>query len=195
MRTKILAFFFCLLPAICLAQTTTTTVYELIQKLMYDSTGWTNVGNWGVGKPATYPVKWQADRIEMSDDTSINFFRKGTAGLTAPKGLAALSGPWSVMLKGARSGYTSFTLLSEPVDNLPSEITLEMLFEGKPFSSRLLKRCSDEKARFHYYEVKIAGKDPLFLKLSVLDVQGKRRVRLDGYDDWSRYAVKLDCSS
>lgn len=49
---------------------------------MYDSTGYENVGDWAVGTPKKYPVKWKADRIEMSDDTSINFFRTGAADVT-----------------------------------------------------------------------------------------------------------------
>ncbi len=57
------------------AQSTKTELYDLIKKLLYDSTGYENVGDWAVGQPKKFPVKWKADKIEMSEDTSINFYR------------------------------------------------------------------------------------------------------------------------
>lgn len=65
-----------------LAQTTKVELYDLVKKLSYDSTGYENVGDWAVGLPKKFPIKWKTDRIEMSDDTSINFYRMGTVDLT-----------------------------------------------------------------------------------------------------------------
>ncbi len=61
------------------AQSTKTDVFDLIKKLLCDSTGYENIGDWAVGQPQKFPVKWKADKIEMSEDTSINFYRLGTA--------------------------------------------------------------------------------------------------------------------
>ena len=65
----------------------------------------------GVGQPKKFPVKWKADRIEMSNDTSINFFRMGTADITIKGRSFSQAGQpvkWNVMLKGPRMGYGSF---------------------------------------------------------------------------------------
>lgn len=192
MRSLVFVFC-CFISAFCIAQPRKTDLYTLIKGLMYDSTGYENVGNWAVGKPSTYPVIWKADRIGMSDDTSINFFRSGTAIVSIPQEVSVLSGPWNVMLKGARSGYTSFSLLSRPVANLPTDITLEALFGKKDFHADLLKSCRNDFSGFHYYKLKIPEKDLEYLKVSWVTVNGKTVVRLDGYDGWSKYAAKLDC--
>jgi len=38
-----------------------------------------SVGSCAVGNPSAYDVKWAADKIEMSADTAINFYRNGMA--------------------------------------------------------------------------------------------------------------------
>ena len=37
------------------------------------------------------------------------------------------------------------------------------------------------------------GKDVLYIKTSWVNVNGNVMIRIDGYDDWSKYAVKLEC--
>ena len=44
------------------AQSTQTELNDLIKKLITDSTGYENVGDWAVGQPKKYPVKWNADK-------------------------------------------------------------------------------------------------------------------------------------
>ena len=84
------------------AQSSKTELYDLIKKLLTDSTGYENIGDWSVGQPKKYPVKWKADKIEMSPDTSINFFRMGTADI-AIKGRSIMQAgqpvKWRVMLQ------------------------------------------------------------------------------------------------
>ena len=103
---------------------------------MYDSTGYKNVGDWAVGTPKKYPVKWKADRIEMSDDTSINFFRTGAADVTI-KGKsfwqAGVPVKWNIMLKGARMGYSSLSIFSSASQDLRPRHTLDSLFGKKNF--------------------------------------------------------------
>lgn len=56
-----------------------TELFDLVKKLLSDSNGYGNIGNWAVGNSKTYPSKWKEDRLIMSDDTSINpriFIRK-----------------------------------------------------------------------------------------------------------------------
>ena len=46
---------------------------------------------------------------------------------------------------------------------------------------------------YYYYEVKIPKKDIAFIKLSWVSVNGSTAIRIDCFDNWSKYAVKLDC--
>ena len=179
------------------AQTPKTELYDLLVKLMYDSTGYENVGAWSVGKPKKFPIKWKADRIEMSDDTSINFFRMGTADITI-KGRsfeqAGVPVKWNIMLKGPRMGYSSHSIISSASKDLKPRYTLDSLFGKKNYKARLIKSCDHKDlAGYYYYEVKVPKKDPAFIKVSWLSVQGNTAIRIDSYDSWSKYAVKLDC--
>ena len=191
-----------LLLATCLyaaapAQTTKTDLYDLVKKLLYDSTGYENVGDWAVGNPKKYPVKWNADKIEMSNDTSINFYRRGTAEISI-KGKTFMTGTepakWNIMLKGPRMGYSTFSIISSNSSTLSTHFTIDSLFGNKPFKATLLKSCDSKSvAGYYYYGVKIPKKDPAFIKFSWLSVNGSTAIRVDVYDSWSKYAVKLDC--
>ena len=170
-----------------------TEMYDLVKKLIYDSTGYENVGDWN----KKFPVKWKSDRVEMSEDTSINFFRLGKADLTVKgKKLMRDAKPvtWDIMLKGPRMGYTSFSMISSPVDGISLPFTIDSLFGRKRYRARLLKACDDKDLTgFYYYELKVPGKDIAFIKVGWLSVNGLIALRIDGYDGWSHYAAKLDC--
>lgn len=179
------------------AQPARVELYDLVKKLLYDSTGYENVGDWAVGQPKKFPVKWKADRIEMSDDTSINFFRPGIADISI-KGKTFMQGAepvkWNMMLKGPRMGYTSFSIISSPSKDFKTHYTIDSLFGNKNFKARLLKSCTNkELAGYYYYELKIPKKDIAYIKFSWLSVNGNTALRIDCYDSWSKYAVKLDC--
>lgn len=174
-----------------------TELYDLIKKIVTDSTGYENVGDWGVGNPKLFPVKWKADRIEMSEDTSINFYRLGTADIMINgKSFGDASKPvtWNVMLKGPRMGYGSFSIISSPAKTFHPKYTIDSLFGNKPFKAKLLKSCDDkELSGYYYYEVKMPKQDLAYIKFSWLSVNGLTALRIDGYDSWSKYAVKLAC--
>lgn len=181
------------------AQTPKTELYDLVKKLLTDSTGYENVGDWGVGQPKKFPVKWKADRIEMSNDTSINFFRMGTADITI-KGRSFMQAvqpvKWNVMLKGPRMGYGSFSIISSPLSSeIPPKYNIDSIFGKKSFTAKLLKSCDTKSlGGYYYYELKIPKKDIAFFKLSWITVNGNTAIRIDCFDNFSRYAVKLDCS-
>ncbi len=180
-----------------IAQSPKTELYDLLVKLMYDSTGYENVGDWAVGKPKKFPVKWKAERIEMSDDTSINFFRTGTVDISIKSRSYLQAGvpvKWTIMLKGPRMGYASHSIISSPSKDLKPRYTIDSLFGKRNFKARLLKSCDHKDlAGYYYYEVKVPRKDPAFIKISWLQLQGSTAIRIDTYDGWSKYAVKLDC--
>ncbi len=179
------------------AQSTKTELYDLIKKLLYDSTGYENVGDWAVGQPKKFPVKWKADKIEMSEDTSINFYRLGTADITV-KGRSFMQAgqpvKWNIMLKGPRMGYGSFSIISSASNSMQPKYTLDSIFGKKPFTAKLLKSC-DAKALsgYYYYELKLPKKDVAFIKLSWISLNGSTALRIDCFDAWSKYAAKLDC--
>ncbi len=175
------------------AQTTKIGLYDLIKNFMYDSTGYENVGDWAVDNPKKYPVKWKDDGIIMSDDTSINFYRRGSVAVILTNDLGSAPLQWQLMLKGARSGYSSFSMLSQPSEKYNNQVTLDSLFGNKKYKARLIKACDNKVSGYNYYEVNIPKKDPEFLKVSWVSLNGKTVLRIDGYDNWSKYAVKLTC--
>ncbi len=197
MKKLLLYLLLCCSSTFVTAQSTKTELYNLLKKFFLDSTGYENVGDWAVGVPKKFPVKWKEDRVIMSDDTSINFYRTGTADLTI-KGKsfmqAAQPVKWNIMLKGPRMGYTSFSIISSPSSELQPKFTIDSVLDKKFFKSKLLKSC-DEKtfSGYYYYELKLPKKDIVFIKLSWISLNGNTAIRIDCYDNWSKYAVKLDC--
>jgi hypothetical protein len=179
------------------AQPPKTELYEFVKKLVTDSTGNENVGDWAVGEPKKFPVKWKADNIEVSQDTAINFYRLGTADITINgRSFDQMGQPveWNVMLKGARSGYSSFSVISTPSEDMRPRYAIDSVFGKRPFKAKLLKSC-DEKdlSGYYYYEVKLPKKDVAYLRLGWLSVNGKTAIRVDCFDSYSSYAAKLDC--
>ena len=180
------------------AQVPKTELYDLIKKLLTDSTGYDNAGDWAVGTPKKFPVAWKADRLEMSDDTSINFYRMGTAAITVKGKSYMQSGQaikWNVMLKGPRAGYTSFSIISSPMCNdMQPKSNIDSVLGNKPFMAKLIKNCDAKTlAGYYYYELKLPKKDIVYLKLSWISLNGSTAIRIDCYDNWSKYAAKLDC--
>lgn len=177
-------------------QTPSTELYDLVRKLVTDSTGYENIGDWAVGNPKKYPVKWKADKIEMSNDTSINFYRSGTASVVVKSrnsSQPAIPIVWNVMLKGPRMGYGSFSMLSTPSPTLGPRPTIDSLFGNKPYTAKLLKKCdSKDFAGYYYYQLKLPKKDVVFLKLSWLSGTNGA-YRLDVFDSYSQYQAKLNC--
>lgn len=179
------------------AQSPKTELYDLIKKLIPDSSGYENVGDWAVSQPKKFPVKWQGDRLEMSDDTSINFYRRGTVDIMI-KGRSFMQAgqqvKWNMMLKGPRMGYTSFSIISSPSIGMQPKYSIDSIFGKKYYAAKLLKSCdAKEIGGFYYYEVKLPKKDVTFMKLSWISVNGATAIRIDCFDNYSKYAAKLDC--
>jgi hypothetical protein len=179
------------------AQSPKTELYDLIKKLMTDSSTYESVGDWAVGEPKKFPITWQADKLIMSEDTSINFYRLGTAAITL-KGRNFMQADqpvkWNIMLKGPRMGYTSFSIISSPSTDIQPKYNIDSVFGKKTFTAKLLKSCDAKTlSGYYYYEVKIPKKDVVFIKVSWISLNGKTAIRIDGFDNWSKYAVKLDC--
>jgi hypothetical protein len=197
MKKLIVCFLFGFTMLNAFAQSSKTELYNFIKILLFDSTGYENVGDWAVGNSKKFSIAWKADRLEMSPDTSINFYRLGTANITI-KGHSFVSkgqpAKWNIMLKGPRMGYSSFSIMSSPCNDIPPKWTIDSIFGNKPFKATLLKSCDSKTlAGYYYYEVKFPKKDVTYLKLSWLSINGSTAIRIDCYDNWSKYAVKLDC--
>lgn len=197
MKKITLYFIFGCFSSSITAQVVKTELYELVKKLVTDSTGYENVGDWGVGRPKKFPIKFKEDRLIMSEDTSINFYRMGTADITINGNTIINAGSpvkWNVMLKGPRMGYGSFSIISTPSKELINKYTLDSLFKNKSYKAKLLKKCDTKPlAGYYYYEVKFLKKDIAFIKTSWVKVNGLAAVRIDCYDNYSKYAVKFNC--
>ena len=199
MRTTFLFLFLGVFTKGVFAQAQKAELYDLVKKLLYDSTGFENVGDWAVGKAQKYPVKWKADRLEMSNDTSVNFFRQGTADISI-NGKSFTNGgkplTWNVLLKGPRMGYASFSIASAGSTELKPKPTVDSLLGRRPYKATLLKSCdSNPLTGYYYYSVKLPKKDLVYLKLSWITVNDATAIRVDGYDSWSQYQAKLACKN
>lgn len=186
----------CCCPALQ-AQSVKTDIYDLIKKLLTDSSGYPNVGDWDVSVSNKIPIKWKGDRLEMSDDTSINFFMLGTIDLAINgRSFTQNNQPvkWSIMLKGPRMGYTNFSIVSSPSGSMQPKYNIDSLFGKKNFKSKLIKGCDAKPLTgFYFYEIKLPKKDLYFIKISWITVNGNTALRIDCFDERSRYAAKLDC--
>lgn len=197
MKKLLLLSIFISLHHFVFAQSAKIEMYDLVRQFLYDSSGFENVGDWGVGHPKKYAVNWKADNLEISPDTSINFYRLGSADAKVRGRTIMQKGvpvKWQLMLKGPRMGYMSFSLISSPSIELKPKYTIDSLFGNRPFASKLLKSCDVKTlSGYYYYEVKMPKKDVAFIKVSWISVNGNTAIRLDCFDNFSRYAVKLDC--
>lgn len=181
--------------SISFSQTRGTELSTLITKLITDSTGFENVGDWAIGNATKYPVTWKTDLV-MSDDPSINFYRSGLSSIVY-KGKTLLNAinrpmPWEVMLKGPRMGYSSYTIISGASAEL-NDFSIESLFPDGSVQSKLIKSCNTSGVLFDFYEVKVPGKDLHFLKISRAEKNGTTAIRIDGYDAFAMKDAKLDC--
>lgn len=174
-----------------------TELYDLLKKLIYDSTGYSNVGDWAVGNVKKFPVKWKEDRIVMSDDTAINFYRTGNVNISiGGKTFTDIHNQpvkWTIMLKGPRMGYTSFSIISTPSKGLATKRTIDSLLGNRPYVAGLKKNCDAKISGFSYHTLKLPKKDLAFVKFSWLTVNDNTSIRIDCYDEWSQYAAKLNC--
>ncbi len=186
-----------LLTSLSFGQAKKTELYDLVKKFMADSTGYGSFGDWAVGSPKTYPVKWQEDRVTMSDDMKINFFRNGTADIAVNGNSyedAKNTSMWNVMLKGPRSGFTSFTISSPASANILAKPTIDSLFGQKKYSYKLLQSCDKNPASgFYYYQVKIPKKDPEWIKLAWTCKSGNCIIIMDCYGEASKENADLVC--
>lgn len=196
-KTLVPAVFCVLLQLSASAQIPKTELFDLVKKFLFDSTGYETVGDWGVGQPKKYPVKWKSDKIEMSDNLDINFYRLGDADITINGRSFKQNGQpvkWNLMLKGARSGYSSFSIISSPSSELTPKYTIDSIFGKKPYAAKLLKSCDAKTLNGHYYyEVKLLKKDLAFIKVSWVNINNNTAIRIDCYDSWSKQYAKTDC--
>jgi hypothetical protein len=184
---------------VAIATPAPTELYELVKKLLADSTGYTTAGDWAVGNPKKYPVQWKEDRIIMSEDTSINFYRMGAASILLNGKKFEQDGKpvqWSVMLKGPRMGYFSFSIISSFSQDMKARYTIDSVFGKNNYTAKLVKSCdTKDLSGFYYYSLKLPKKEMAFIKLSWITVNGKTAIRIDCHYDWNGYAVKLDCKN
>lgn len=153
-------------------------------------------GDWAVGRPATYPVKWKEDRVIMSEDTSINFYRQGFADILINKmSVVPASKPINVMLRGPRSSYMAYNILIAYKNSSRVKPSIDSLFGKNNYTFKLLKSCTTTpNFGFDYYEVSIPKRNKLFIKIVWRSNNtGMWIISLDCNDDWSKNSLKTSC--
>ncbi len=165
-------------------------LYDLIVRLLPAGQEEGAVGDWSVSKPNAFGVKWQDEGIKMSDDLKINFYRRGTIDLAT----AGATAKWKIMLKGARSGFSSFSLTSPVLTNTHSPIKLDALLGKHNYVSKVLQNCHDGAGSgFAYYQLQIPGKGPEWVKISWNCSSAGCSFNIDCYDDFSKQYAELQC--
>jgi hypothetical protein len=197
MKKAILLFSLLVFSFCSFSQTKKIELFDLVKKLVQDSTLYSSAGDWAVGKSNTYPVKWKADKIEMSDDLTINFFREGSADiLVNNKSITPenKTDKWAVLLKGARSGFSSFTITSPTSKDIKPKLVIDSLLGTKNISYKILQTCNKKDvAGFTYYKVNSTKKVTAWIKLSYRCKNDACVLTLDCYDDWSKQYANLVC--
>jgi hypothetical protein len=193
----IIAFIFSFVSVASFCQSKKVELFDLVKKLIHDSSLYSETGDWAVGSPLIYPIQWQNDRLEMSDDEKINFFRKGTVNISINGAtLYNLNKPmrWNIMLKGPRMGYTSFNIESVSNKQFKPKNTIDSVFGNKQYTFKLLKDCSSSySSGFYYYQVLIPKKVLAWIKLSWSCSSGNCKISIDCYDYWSKQYAEIIC--
>ncbi len=154
-----------------------------------------SLASWGVGNPSMYDVKWSADKVESSDDPSINFYRNGmTSAYYRGKTLLNSQKPisWAVSIKGPKDGFTNYSIVSSPSSEL-NNFSIESIFTNDAATWTLLQSCDEEGRKFRFYEVRVPGKDVHYLRIQLIPRSSATAIRIDGYDAASKDNADLGC--
>ncbi len=177
------------------AQTKKIELSELFKSLIPDSTEYQTVGDWNMKKPDAQTIKWTSDHLEMSDDMSINFFKKALVQVTL-KGQSrnAVSLKWNLMLRGPRMGFDNFNLTSPYLQGFIAPPTLDSILSVNNYKSTLIKSCkvASEKG-FYWYKIIFSKKISVYIKLGWEKKNDQYRLIIDCYDSWSMQFANLDC--
>ncbi len=197
MKTATSSLLLLLIGTSSFGQAKKTELLDLIKIFVQDSTEYSTAGNWAVGKPKTYPVQWESDRIIMSEDMKINFYRKGTANISVKGNTfndGARPAKWNVMLRGPRMGFSSFNITGPYQKNIYQKQTIDSLLNTKQYTYKLLRSCDSKTgAGFYYYQLSIPKKVTSWLRIGWDCKNAGCSVIIDCYDDWSRQYADLDC--
>jgi hypothetical protein len=199
MKTATSSLLLLLIATCSFSQTKKTELFDFIKVLVQDSTQYSasGTGDWAVGSPRTFPVHWESDRIIMSDDMKINFYRKGTVNISV-KGKTLNNGAtpskWMLMLRGPRSGYSSFNITSPYKKNIHPKQTIDSLLPAKQYTYKLLQSCDSKTGTgFYYYQLSIPKKVASWLKIEWNCKDAACNVSIYCYDDWSKQYADLNC--
>jgi hypothetical protein len=177
------------------AQTKKIELSELFKSLIPDSTDYSSVGDWNMKKPGPQTIKWTSDHLEMSDDMSINFFKKALV-LVMIKGQTKSPSnlKWNLMLRGPRMGFDNFNLTSPYLSGFTSPPVLDSLLSLNNYKSALLKSCNPVSGNgFYWYKIIFPKKIIAYVKLAWEKKNEQYRLNIDCYDSWSIKYAHLDC--
>jgi hypothetical protein len=125
--------------------------------------------DWNIGADKKSAFKWKTDSPEFTDDKTM---KKAQAIMTIKDSILKCNEgkdacPWSLMLYGARMGYTKFNIVSPTHPEVKIKPKIEELFPGKKYSASLIKTCEiTSTIGFYFYELIIPGKKKTLMKIS-----------------------------
>lgn len=177
------------------AQTIPTELQKLVTSFIADESEDAVVGDWAVGEPSKYDVKWSTDKLESGNDPNFSFFRNGmTSAYYRGKTLLNSQKPisWAVTLRGPKEGYTSYSIASSPSSEL-NDFSIESIFSKDAGTWNLLSSCDEAGKKFRFYEVHLPGKTVHYIKISLIPRSTATAIRIDGYDAGSKELASTDC--
>lgn len=177
-------------------QTKKIELSDLLKTLIPDSVENGGMGDWNLKKPDAQTLKWTSDHLEMSDDLSINFFKKALLLVTI-KGQSRnrVSPKWNLMLRGPRAGFDNFNLTSTNLSGFTEPPVLDSILTPNNYKSTLLKSCKPNAANgFYWYQIIFPKKIISYIRLAWGKNNDQYRLIIDVYDSWSMKFAHLNCN-
>ncbi|HQX44632.1 MAG TPA: hypothetical protein PK209_08760 [Saprospiraceae bacterium] len=150
------------------AQTTSIDLYDLLKKMVPDSSSTTLSCDWKKGNSPAGLIKWESISPKKNQ---VEYFKNGTLKLLSHDQKPEDA---SIFLSGtALSGYSEIQIsMTPPTEDGIESYKMEKLLGKKPAAIKLIK---DDGGGFpmYYYEVKFPGKKPVWFIL-MIDYGGAR---------------------
>ncbi|MBS1735900.1 MAG: hypothetical protein JSS98_04760 [Bacteroidetes bacterium] len=191
---------FSLLALLCcsfqtFSQTKRIELSNLLNALIQDSTEYQTVGDWNLKKPNEQTIHWTSKKLEMSNDMSINFFKKALVLVTI-KGQSSLDATsrWNLILRGARSGFDNFNLTSPYLSGFIAPPILDSILAIDKYKSTLIKSCTTSPTSgYSFYKIIFPKKIISFIKLAWEKSDSRYKLVIDCYDSFSVQFAQLPC--
>lgn len=142
--------------------------------------------DWNIGSDKRSAFKWKTDAPEFTNNKTM---KKAQAIMTIKDSSLKCNGgkepcPWSLILYGARMGFTQFNIVSPTHPQIKIKSKIEDLFPGKKYTAAMIKSCDiSNTVGFYFYELIIPGKKKMLMKVSWASAAGGSALALVFFTD------------